>query len=74
MRLCHAENIPPARIGDPMTDMDDGTTPPGDGEPGQGDQPPRRTGRLRQMRVVAIRPRGTPKEAPPPLAPMATGS
>jgi len=26
------------------------------------------------MRVVAIRPRGTPKEAPPPLAPMATGS
>ena len=54
--------------------MDDGTTPPGEGDPGQGDQPPRRAGRLRQMRVVAIRPRGTPKEAPPPLAPMASGS
>src|SRR5262245_43749805 len=30
-------------------------------------QPPRKPGRLRQMRVVPIRPRGTPKEAPPEL-------
>jgi len=31
------------------------------------DQPPRKHGRLRQIRVVPIRPRGAPKEAPPTL-------
>jgi ATP-dependent RNA helicase DeaD len=30
------------------------------------DQPSKKSGKLRQMRVVAIRPRGTPREPPPP--------
>ncbi|HKQ96431.1 MAG TPA: DEAD/DEAH box helicase, partial [Candidatus Polarisedimenticolia bacterium] len=30
-------------------------------------QPPRKAGRLRQMRVTSIRPRGTPKDPPPEL-------
>src|SRR5216117_971561 len=30
------------------------------------DQPSKKHGRLRQMRVVAIRPRGSPRQEPPP--------
>ncbi len=30
--------------------------------------PPKKAGRLRQMRVVPVRPRGTPRDPPPPLA------
>jgi ATP-dependent RNA helicase DeaD len=36
-------------------------------------QPPRKPGRLRQIKVVAIRPRGAPKEAPPELPRRAPG-
>jgi ATP-dependent RNA helicase DeaD len=34
----------------------------------------KKTGRLRQMRVVAIRPRGAPREEPPPPPPRAPGT
>ena len=36
-------------------------------------EPPKRHGRLRQMRVVPIRPRGSPREAPPTLPERAPG-
>jgi ATP-dependent RNA helicase DeaD len=35
---------------------------------------PKKTGRIRQMRVVAIRPRGTPRDEPPPMPVRAAGT
>ncbi len=35
-------------------------------------RPTKKSGRLRQMRVVPVRPRGTPREPPPPLAAVAS--
>src|SRR5881628_1558719 len=38
------------------------------------DQPSKKHGRLRQMRVVAIRPRGSPRQQPPPPPERAAGT
>src|SRR6185503_11347106 len=35
---------------------------------------PKKSGRIRQMRVVAIRPRGTPRDEPPPMPVRAAGT
>src|SRR5882672_4565351 len=38
------------------------------------DAPKKQAGRIRQMRVVAIRPRGTPRDEPPPMPVRAAGT